>query len=292
MILLNDIPKRFVDDLIDATEKQSAIAQLARATRVERGGNIMQLSLGVEPASIVAGTDYSELPGEGEIKPVAGNSDMVSLQSYKFAQIIVVSQEYMEDMPRLYDEIIRQAPASIARGVDATALTSTKSYANFATFNTSNVYAKNVYDAEKSTYENLTAAFKGVNGVANGIIASPGFAVDLMTTTAQDGRPVFGTGIDGVSRVFGARVVQSDLLGSNNEPNKPFAVVGDWSKSVLGLRDDITLKILEEATVTLSDGSTVSLGQQNLIGILVEGWAGFMAAPGAFTRLGGFSVSE
>ena len=116
----------------------------------------------------------------------------------------------------------------------------------------------------------------------NAMIASPAEGVALMTMTAQDGHTVFGTGIDGVGRVFGAQVVTSSVLGGT----APAAIVGDFRQSRLGFVDDIRIKILEEATLTTSNG-TLNLAQQNMVGILVEGWAAFMCAEGAFARIGG-----
>lgn len=284
-ITLNNIPTSFKDELLAGIEERSALAQVAPTTRIELGDNLLTFSLGLQPAPIVAGTTLSNLPGEGEVKPVGEGGGMVTARAYKFAQIIPVSAEYMYKLPRLYDEIIRQAPETIAKGVDYEAFVSTTAHDGFAGFNVAdNPYA--ILAPGESMYETLAAAFSvpATNGyVPTAMIASPAVGVGLMTLTGEDGHPVFGTGADGIGRVFGAQVVTSGLLGGENAPA---AIVGDFSKSRLGFVDDIRIKILEEATLQTGSG-TINLAQQNMVGILVEGWAAFMAAEGAFARIGG-----
>jgi HK97 family phage major capsid protein len=283
-ITLNNIPVSFKDELLAGIEERSALAQVAPTTRIELGDNLLTFSLGLQPAPIVAGTTMSNLPGEGEVKPVGEGGGMVTARAYKFAQIIPVSAEYMYKLPRLYDEIIRQAPETVAKGVDYEAFASTTAHDGFAGLNVAN----NDYAAAATgdtPFEQLAAAFGLVaaNGyMPNAMIASPAEGVALMTMTANDGHTVFGTGIDGVGRVFGAQVVTSGVLGGT----APQAIVGDFSQSRLGFVDDIRIKILEEATLTTSNG-TLNLAQQNMIGVLVEGWAAFMCAEGAFARIGG-----
>lgn len=283
-ITLNNIPVSFRDELLAGIEERSALAQVAPTTRIDLGDNLLTFSLGLQPAPIVAGTTISNLPGEGEVKPVGEGGGMVTARAYKFAQIIPVSAEYMYKLPRLYDEIIRQAPETVAKGVDYEAFASTTAHDGFAGLNVAN----NAYAAAatgETPYEQLAAAFGLVadNGyMPNAMIASPAEGVALMTMTANDGHTVFGTGVDGIGRVFGAQVVTSGVLGGD----APQAIVGDFRQSRLGFVDDIRIKILEEATLTTASG-TLNLAQQNMIGVLVEGWAAFMCAEGAFARIGG-----
>lgn len=283
--ILNNIPVSFKDELLGAIEERSALAQVAPTTRISLGDNLMTFSLGLQPAPIVGGTTGSNLPGETEMKPVQGVSEFVTARTYKFAQIIPISAEYMYQLPRLYDEIIRQAPETIALGVDQQAFCASTAQQGFASFNVAeNLYA--AYETAPFSYTSLTGAFQDIaaNGHRpNAIIAGPTAEVALMTMTAEDGRPVFGNGADGVARVFGARVIGSELL---NDASVPAAIVGDFRKCRLGFVDDIRLKILEEATLTVGN-TTLNLAQQNLIGVLIEGHAAFMAAEGAFARIGG-----
>lgn len=288
-LTLDNIPVSFKDELLSEIERESALARVVPTTRVEMGDNLLTFSLGLEPASMVSGTNYSNLPGEGEVKPVGENGGMVNARAYKFTQIILVSDEYMRKLPRLYDEILRQAPSTIARGVDVEALASSESHEGFAGFGVpGNPYAAGVNG--DTAYEAIVNAFSAVATASgrrpNAIIGSAAFGVDVMTATANDGRPVFGTGADGVGRVFGARLVESDAFAYGPSGTAPAAVVGDFDRARLGLVDDVRLKILEEATIQVAPEQFVSLAQQNMIGVLVEGWAAFMAEPGAFATIG------
>lgn len=287
---LNNIPVEVKDELLFRTIQESVLAKVIPTERVEMGDNLLQFSLGLMPAAIMTGTSYSQLPGEGDVKPVQGENEMVAARAYKFAQIIPVSAEYMYKLPRLWDAIIENAPKTIALGVDKEAFASTSTIANFATLNAGTYASIAEPDAETPTmYDYLTTAFNTVASygyMPNTVIASPAASVGFMTMTAEDGRPVFGTGADGINRIFGARVEVSQLLGSGIADSIPYAIVGDANAAKLGFVDDIRLKILEEATLTIGD-TLINLAQQNLVGVLVEGWAAFMCAPGAFCRIGG-----
>lgn len=296
MIILDNIPVSFKDELLDAVAEKSAVAQLAPTTRIDLGDNLMQLSLANDPAEIITGTTNSQLPGETELKPVLGENQFVSARAYKFAKIVPVSAEYMYKLPRLFDAILGSAPDSIALGVDKVAFIASAAVTNFATFNY-NAGAIAPLAAPSANppelYDYLAAAFGSVAAAGyapNGVVGSPAFAVDVMTAQGGDGRPIFGTGADGVGRVFGAEIVKSSLLNASIEEgtNKiPYAIVGDWSKARLGIMDNIRIKILEEAMLDDGNGGYVNLAQQNMVGVLIEGHAALAAVTGAFARIGG-----
>lgn len=287
--ILDNIPLSFKDELLSGVQEKSALAQVTPTTRIDLGDNLMTFSLGLQPAPIVAGTDFSSLPGEGGIKPVGDNDGMVTARAYKFAQIIPVSAEYMYKLPRLYDEIIRQAPETIALGVDYEAMASTTAHDGFAGLNVvGNPYAcQTAFDG--TYYDTLAVAFSYVaesGFMPSAVIASPGFEVGIMTATTPQGAPIFGTTANGIGRVWGAQVVESTLLSPDAGAPVPAAIVGDFTRARLGIVDDIRIKILEEATLQIG-GGTINLAQQNMVGVLVEGWAAFSAQPGAFARIGG-----
>lgn len=296
MFILDAIPVSFKDELLDAVAEKSALAQLAPTTRIDLGDNLMQVSLSNDPAEIITGTTNSSLPGETEVKPVLGESQFISARAYKFAKIVPVSAEYMYKLPRLFDAILANGPDSIARGVDKAAFQANAAITNFAALNY-NAGAIAPLAAPSANppelYDYLAAAFGAVAAAGfapNGIAGSPAFSVDVMTAQGGDGRPIFGTGADGVGRVFGAEIVKSSLLNASIEEgtNKiPYAIVGDWTKSRLGIMDNIRIKILEEAMLDDGNGGFINLAQQNMVGVLIEGWAAFAAATGAFCRIGG-----
>lgn len=296
MIILNDIPKSFKDELLDAMVERSALAQLAPTTRIDLGDNLMQLSLANEPAEIITGTTNSALPGETEVKPVVGDNSFVSARAYKFAKIIPVSAEYMYKLPRLFDALLAAAPESIALGVDKAAFQANAAITNFAAFNynAGAIAPLSAPSANPPTlYDYLTASYSAIAAagfIPNGIVGSAGFSVDVMTASDGNGRPIFGNGIDGVPRVLGAQIVRSTLLNASIEEGTgkiPYAIVGDFTKCRLGIMDEIRIKVLEEAMLDDGNGGYINLAQQNMVGVLVEGWAAFQAATGAFSRIGG-----
>lgn len=273
---LNNIPVQFKDELIDGVLAESVIAKLAPTMRMDLGSNLVQLSLGLQPAGIVAGTTASNLPGEGEQKPVQGVNEFVNAQTYKFAQIIPVSAEYQYKLNRLYEAIIENAPKTIALGVDNVVFNDTTAHQGMAGFAVaSNPYAPAI-TATGTTAGDVAAAFNAVAAegfMPTAVAATPAFAMAMRTATNTAGYPVFPDG-----NAYGTVTEVSKIMTANA------AYVGDWSKTRFGIVDDIRLKILEEATLTVGN-STLNLAQNNLIGILVEGWCAFACAEGAFAAI-------
>lgn len=142
----------------------------------------------------------------------------------------------------------------------------------------------------------LFADLLGVSGVwdkvesagynVSGVIAKPGFKAKLRALRDDVERPIF------ISNMQGATPYGLDGLPLFIPTNDGFdatmadLVVGDWSKAVYSIRQDITVKILDQAVIqNPSTGEIIyNLPQQDMIAlrvILRMGWA----LPNPATRL-------
>lgn len=98
-----------------------------------------------------------------------------------------------------------------------------------------------------------------------------------------DGNPVLGTNMRSdsntqVPSVWGVDTFMADNSSLNAEPNL-HAICGDRSRAVLGVRQDIEFKFLDQATLTDGNGNvTVSLAEQDMVALRFKMRAGFTVA--------------
>ncbi|MFR4583218.1 phage major capsid protein [Clostridium cadaveris] len=70
------------------------------------------------------------------------------------------------------------------------------------------------------------------------------------------------------------------------DATKALAITGDFSKAVIGTREDITYEILKEATIKNSDQTTLNLAQQDMIAVKATMRLGFVVVdPKAFSAV-------
>jgi HK97 family phage major capsid protein len=98
-----------------------------------------------------------------------------------------------------------------------------------------------------------------------------------------DGNPILGTNMrsdsnTNVPSIWGVDTFMAENASLNQEPDL-HAVVGDRSRAVLGIRQDIEFKFLDQATLTDGEGKVlVSLAEQDMIALRFKMRAGFTVA--------------
>lgn len=98
-----------------------------------------------------------------------------------------------------------------------------------------------------------------------------------------DGNPILGTdmranGTDAVPTIWGVPTYLAENASLNEEPDL-HAIVGDRSRAILGIRQDIEFKFLDQATLTDGLGKVlVSLAEQDMIALRFKMRAGFTVA--------------
>ena len=66
--------------------------------------------------------------------------------------------------------------------------------------------------------------------------------------------------------------------------------VGDWTKAMYGVVEGVDITFSDQATLTLSDNSTINLFQRNMFAVRAEIEIGFRADVTAFNKLTATSV--
>ena len=114
--------------------------------------------------------------------------------------------------------------------------------------------------------------------MATGIIASMQTRAALRGLKDNDGRPLFKTDMQGATPYALDGVSMQFPLNGSFDTSVAQMVAGDFSQAVYSIRQDVTVKILDQATIVDPDTKLVlySLAQQDMIAIRVVfrmGWA-------------------
>lgn len=125
-----------------------------------------------------------------------------------------------------------------------------------------------------------------------GLVEDDGFNANALWTKRQvkrrvqnlrdgDGNFIYSQGMrsgESVPEIWGVPTYLAENAALNAEPNL-LAVVGDRTRAVLGIRQDIEFKFLDQATLTDGEGKVlVSLAEQDMVALRFKMRAGFTVA--------------
>lgn len=124
-------------------------------------------------------------------------------------------------------------------------------------------------------------ATQGIN--ANGFVAGPGFSWSMVGLRDQTGQPIYAQ--DGPSgRIYGRTV--SEVDNGSWDGSEASVLAGDFSKAMIGVRQDITFRVFTEGVITDAAGAVVlNLMQQDSIALRAVMRVGYAVATPA-TALG------
>lgn len=261
-------------------EERSAVMQLAeRITLPGRGLSI----------PVITGDAVAEFVAESTEKAVSKPSLESKLMTpYKIAVIELFSDEFRRDLPALYDELVRRAPAAIAKKFDATVFNGTAPGTGFDVLTSST--AVGIGGGSKTTYEELIGALETIgtaDGRMNGLAMSAQGEALLLSAVDGSNRPLFidSAANDGaVGRVLGAQVVRAQQAYAAGTPNT-IGFAGDWTQARYGIVDGINIAFSNEATI--NDGENqINLWQRNMFAVRIEAEVGFVVRnAAAFVKL-------
>lgn len=269
------------DLFLKKQEEGSAVLRAATTTPMT------SRQVGLPIASVLPEADFVPYGDDNRTKPTSTLSfGDKKLYAAEIAHIVPVREEDLEDATEdLVDYIVTQGAEAIARRLDASVLFGTT--------------AGNAYPSEwdKSLYDSAVAAGNvfqigtGVNDLygsfaqaagavsdggyeANAVLASSGLRWELHNLRDSNGAAVYA-GALGESVDSDATVAGLDAYFARKvwDPTKAKMLVIDPSAVVIGVRKDITVKILTEATV-----GGVNLAETDQIGFRFVARYGFALA--------------
>lgn len=245
---------------------------------VARGSSILRLSK-VEPMT----SDSKKVPvmtdgpgaywvGEGErIQTSKATWIFPELIAKKLAVIIPVTKEKLNDTTiNVFNELKPAMAEAFYKSIDAAGL-----------FGIGSPFAKNIYKSAEdagnliadgtSTFDtdisDVMADIEDAGLDVNGFAAHYGIKNRLRKLRDNNGNQLFVSGVD-QTELYSNPIEFVRNGGWDKE--KAEIVAGDWSKSLVGIRQGIEYEILKEATLqgtVDTDGKPISLAEQDLIAI-------------------------
>lgn len=274
------IPTSVSGEIIQKTLENSAIMQLAR--QVELPGNGVSIP-------VVTGDAEAEWVGETGKKPVKNATVSTKvLRPYKVAVVEPFSNEFTRDASALYTSLVARLPYALAALFDNTVMGGTT--APGSDFDT--LKSVTAVDIKADTYGGLVSADSTIATAGytmTGLALSPQARGILLSAVDGNKRPLFVNNVSegAIPRVLGVPTYQNRgvyVAGASKAANT-VGIAGDWTQAVFGTVNGVELAVSDQATLTMADGSTVNLWQNNMVAVRCEMEVGFRADTSAFVKL-------
>lgn len=267
------LPAEVSQEVWAAAVHESAFMQLARRINIPGTGTTVQTITGEPTADWVAETNA---------KPVSAHAfGKKTITPYKLAVIELFSTEFLRDKAALYDECVRRLPAALSKKFDSTIMSSSAPGTGFDVLGTG-VATQSILAASSPTtisvydrFVAIDAAISAANGIMNAIALAPQGKSIVLGAVDQTGRPLFTPGVQSntVGNILGADVAVNKgvyVAGTAGATPATVGVAGDFSGVVWGSVEGVKMSVSDQATVVDGNSNTISLWQNNMVGIRFE----------------------
>lgn len=272
------IPEEAATEIIKEMPKSSTVLQTFRQVPMSRKQKRMPVLSVLPTAQWVSPTDTG-LKGTTNLE-----WENVYLNAEELAVIVPIPEAVLDDSDYdIWAEVQPGIAEAMGQALDLAALFGTSAPTSWDTDSVveAAVNAGNVN--ERGNFDYLWQDVLGEGGVFNKVeedgysvnfaIARVGFKAALRGESDADGRPIWSMmpSSAGPASVLsdGTPIVWSENGGWNHGQNIDL-IVGDRTKGIVGLRQDITYKVLTEAVISDSEGAIVyNLAQQDMVALRV-----------------------
>lgn len=254
-----------------ATEIMTGVA---RGSSILRLGKVFNMESETKKFPVLAEGPGAYWVGEGErIKTSKAEWIFPEIVAKKLAVIIPVTNEKMKDTTiAVFEELKPQITEALYQAIDSEGL-----------FGTQGIFAKNVVKSavesgnivvdDTSTLDldisDQMALIENSGLDVNGFAGHYGIKNRLRKLRDANGNQLFVSGVD--TKELYSNPIEFSRNGAWDK-TKAELIAGDWDKLLIGIRDGIEYKVLEEATLqgTLdADGKPLSLAEQDMIALRV-----------------------
>lgn len=267
-----NLPPEVSGEILQKTQEQSAVMQLARAITLPGQGVSIP---------VITGDPTAEWVEETAKKPVSNPTvSKKTMTPYKLAVIETFSMEFTRDAATLYDALIGRLPLSLAKVFDSTVFGgTTKPGDNFDQLSTCTAQS-----IKTDAYKGLVAADADIadhDGITNGYVLSPKGRAVLLSAVDGQGRPLFINSVaeGAIPQILSAPTYSSKGAYVAGTPNT-LGFAGDWTQAIYGVVNGMQISISDQATV-----NDINLWQQNMVAIRAEMEIGFRADTTVFNKL-------
>lgn len=277
------LPTAVSSQIIQKVQEDSAVMRLATQVALPGQGLTIPVITSDPTAAWVDETDNKPVSNPGLGTKV--------MRGYKLAVIEPFSNQFRRDYGALYDALIARLPRVLAAKFDNTVFGGTAAPgSDFDTF--ASITAQ---DLSTNPYNALVAAVTDVavnGGVLNGFALSPQAQGILLSSTDDNGRPLFINSVaeGAIPRILGQSTYLSRGAYIAGTPNV-VGFAGDWTKAMYGVVEGVDITFSSDATLKLADDTEINLFQRNMFAVRAEIEIGFRADLDAFNALTAETVS-
>jgi HK97 family phage major capsid protein len=264
------IPVDVSDQIIQEMPTSSFILQRAGQVR-------MSTKTTRQPVLNVLPTAYWVSGDTGRKQTSAADWANVSLNAEELAVIVPIPEAYIDDAQvPLWDEVRPRLAEAIAAKVDAAALFGTDKPSTWpAAIYPSILAAGNTVRAGTGEDFGVDVASLGEliakDGFAvNGFASRPGLKWKLVGLRSTDGIPIYQPDLQngGGGNLYGYPL--SEVVNGSWDSDEAELIAGDWTKAIVGMRQDLTWKVFTEGVISDDSGAVVlNLMQQDSVAIRV-----------------------
>ena len=277
------VPEQIVAQVIQEMPKSSAVLSLARNVP-------MSTKSSRQPVLSVLPTAYWVTGDTGLKQTSTADWENVTLTAEELAVIVPIPEAYLDDSQvPVWDQVQPLLAQAFAAKLDAAALFGTDAPASFPSLG---VYGQTlaagnviVRGAGSTTLaENIAGAGEAVAGdgyAVNGFASRPGFAWNLVGQNVS-GVPIYQPAQGGLPSGLPGSLYGypfKEVVAGGWDSGEAELIAGDWTKAVVGIRQDLTFKVFTEGVITDADGVVVlNLMQQDSVALRAVMRVGFALA--------------
>lgn len=276
-----EIPEEVSSQIIQDLPRSSAVMAVSR--RVTMGARKYR-----QPVLDVLPDAYWVSGDTGLKQTTSMDWTNVILTAEPIAALVVIPDEYLDDSavpiwsqvrPRLVSAIGRKIDQATLWGTEKPATWTSSPIATAATA-AGNVVVGGANPDLAADVARMGRQLASDGFPLNGFVASPGFHWRLVGMRSVQGAPIYApVAGDQPATLFGYNM--AEVLNGSWANNSALLIGGDWEKSIVGVRQDITFQIFDQAIISDGSGNVVfnSMQQDSKIMRVVARIAWAVAVP-------------
>lgn len=280
------VPQPFVAQVIKELPKASTLLNQAR--RVTMSANTYR-----QPVLSVLPTAYWVSGDNGLKQTTTEQWKNVNLVAEELAALVPVPNAYLDDsgIP-IWDEIRPSLVEAIGSAFDAAGLFGVNKPASWTSSDiysaataAGNVVNPGTTDDLGTDVAKIGVALAKDGFAANGFAAAPGFSWNLVGFRSSQGAPIYlpnpvdnGPG----GKLYGYNL--DEVLNGSWDATKASLIAADWTKVIVGVRQDITFSMHEDGIVSDDTGKVIYNAMQQDSTIMRVVFRGAYATANPVTR--------
>ncbi|HLU95323.1 MAG TPA: phage major capsid protein [Thermobifida alba] len=272
------VPEPFVAEVIKEMPRSSVVMQLAR--RVPMSSKSLR-----QPVMSVLPEAYFVNGDTGRKQTTAAEWENLELVAEEIAVIVPIPEAYLDDSAiPVWSEVRPYIAEAFGRRLDRTALFNEARPQTWgeAVLNTAVASSNTVSEGSGEDLAEEIAALlqklaeKGVD--PNGFATAPGFKWRLTRLRSEDGVPIYAPPAGTQpGTIYGMPL--PDVRNGAWFSSVASLIVGDWSKAIWGVRQDMTFRVFTEGVISDDEGNVVlNLMQQDAVALRVTARFGWQIA--------------